>query len=114
MFSSAVGAESDELCRYLINFLKSVEVDQVASIELHTSWGKNFKYELKDVVGAKRCVHNDALTAKSAFGYILENTSTEFAGLNFKRFLKCLPPETQIDDSTQFSYVAVSLYFGSE
>ena len=114
MFSSAVVAENDELCSYLVNFLESVEVDQVASIELHTSWGKNFKGVLKDVTGAKRCMHNDIPTAKDVCGYILENTSTEFAGLNFKRFLKCLSPQTRIDDGIQFSHVAVSLYYGSE
>lgn len=84
MFSLAVVAESDELCPYLVNFLKSVAVHQVASIELHTSWGKNFKGELIDVTGAKRCVHNDIPKAKHACGYILDNTSTEFAGLMFK------------------------------
>lgn len=112
--SSVAAAVNDELCPYLENFLNSVEVEQTASIELHTSWGKNFKGETRDVMAAKRCVHADMATANDACDYLMRHTSTEFADLNFKRFLKCLAPKTQIDSDIQFSHAVVSLYFGSE
>lgn len=112
--SSVAAAVNDELCPYLENFLNSVEVEQTASIELHTSWGKNFKGETKDVMAAKRCIHAEMAAADDVCEYLMSNTSTEFAELNFRRFLKCLAPKTQIGNNIQFSHAVVSLSFGSE
>ncbi|WP_445427534.1 hypothetical protein [Alishewanella sp. HL-SH05] len=114
MFSQSVIAGSDDLCPHLKEFLSSVGVDQSASIELHTSWGANFKDDDGDVMAAKRCIHGNAASAKKACEYLMKNASTEFAGVNFKRFLLCLSPSTKIENSVQFSHAAVSLSFGSE
>ncbi|MFM9726304.1 hypothetical protein ACKI1L_37905, partial [Streptomyces scabiei] len=65
-------------------------------------------------MAAKRCIHGDVPSAKKACEYLMNNTSTEFPGINFKRFLLCLSPKTQIEKDVQFSHAAVSLYFGSE
>ena len=114
MFSQSVVAGSDDLCPHLKEFLNSVEVGQSASIELHTSWGANFKDNDEDVMAAKRCIHGDVPSAKKACEYLMNNTSTEFAGINFKRFLLCLSPNTQIENGVQFSHALVSLSFGSK
>lgn len=114
MLSHAAVAEDDELCPYLTNFFNSVKVDQVTSIELHTSWGSNFKGHDEDVIAAKRCLHGDISSAKKACEYLMDNTSTEFAGVNFKRFLLCLSPKTNIATDIQFSHAVVSLYFGND
>lgn len=113
MFSQAALAGNDDLCPHLTDFVNSVRVDQVSSIELHTSWGANFKDD-EDVMAAKRCIHGDSPLAKKACEYLMKSASTEFAELNFKKVFLCLSPKTQIEKNVQFSHVAVSLTFGSE
>lgn len=114
MISQSVIAKEDDLCPYLHNFLQSIDIDKNATISLHTSWGSNFNDDTEDVFAAKRCVHNNVAAAKLLCDYLMPNSSTEFPGINFKRFLLCLSPKTKIDTSVQFSSGSVSLSYGTD
>jgi hypothetical protein len=63
------------------------------TVRLTTDWGGWFTEP--DEAGeqpmyAKSCEHDDYEPGKALCAYLLENTSTEFAGINARRALRCL------------------------
>ena len=112
--SQAAIGEDDNLCRHLTRFAQSVAVNETAVIELHTSWGANFKDDPEEALTAKRCIHNNFPAGKAVCKYLMKNSSTEFSGINFKNILLCLDPKTKIDSDVYFNMASVSFSFGTD
>lgn len=107
-------AGADKLCGYLDAYLKTIGPDKSSTIELHTSWGSNFIGESEEAFAAKRCIRDESPLAKNLCNYLMENSSTEFSGVNFKRFLMCLSPKTKIERDVSFEIAFVSLSWGTD
>jgi hypothetical protein len=68
----------------------------VHSVRLTTDWGGVYtKSEDPDewVMAAKSCEHGGFKPGKALCGYLLEETSTEFPAINYRRALRCLNVE---------------------
>jgi hypothetical protein len=73
-------------------------------VELSTDWGGVFSNE-KGVIAEKACKHDESTSGKRLCQYLMEDTSTEFAAVNFRRALSCLsgaqiyagPPESRVE-----------------
>ncbi len=76
-------------------------------MQFTTDWGGVFSSE-KDVFAEKRCEHEGAEPAKILCGYLMENTSTEFAALNINRALRCIgAPEIPNPVQAEFQHATV-------
>jgi hypothetical protein len=111
---NSIADEKDDLCPILTKYIDSIGVDQKTTIELHTSWGSNFNDDSDDVFAAKRCIRDESSSAKELCSYLMKNSSTEFAGINFKRFLSCLSPKSKIDINVYVNLASIELSYGNE
>lgn len=104
--------EKDDLCPELKAFLASVEPDETRTVVLRTYWGAR---EVGDtiVLGSKSCEHNDYEPGKKLCAYLMEHSSTEFAGHNAKRILNCLTPGPGISRDVDIHRGSFSVPFGS-
>ncbi len=104
--------KTDPLCMELSAFLGSVKPDETRVVTLRTYWGAR---EVGDqlVLGSKRCEHNNYEPAKRFCGYLMEHTSTEFAGYNAKRILSCLAPFPSSKARLDINSGSFSTQFGS-
>lgn len=101
---ASLSPRRDPLCSEVATFANSVDDNDAHTVELLTDWGGVFSPE-QDVVFEKRCQHDQDAASKRLCGYLLENTSTEFATVNFRRALSCLgksesylgPPDAQVE-----------------
>ena len=81
--------EADQLCPELESFSASVKPDETRVLTLRTYWGAKEEGD-RIVIGSKSCEHNDYEPGKKLCTYLMEHSSTEFAGYNAKRILNCL------------------------
>lgn len=81
--------QSDALCGEMIRFANATTSGTEQSVQFTTDWGGVFSDE-NDVFAEKRCEHGDTGPGRRLCGYLMENTSTEFAGLNINRALRCI------------------------
>jgi hypothetical protein len=86
---TTVSLGGDQLCSEIARFANSSDDSAVHTVELLTDWGGVFS-EDKNTVFEKACKHDQYAPAKKLCDYLLENTSTEFATVNFRRALSCL------------------------
>jgi hypothetical protein len=110
--SLARDREKDQLCPELATFLASVKPEETRTIKLHTYWGARQEGD-KLVLGSKSCEHNDYEPGKRLCTYLMEHSSTEFAGYNAKRILNCLSPKPQIAENLQIQSGSFSTSYGS-
>lgn len=105
--------EADELCYALENFLTSLKPDETRVLTLRTFWGAR---EDSDhiVMGSKTCEHNDYEPGKRLCTYLMEHSSTEFAGHNAKRILNCLASTPGIGQDLNIHSGSFSTTFGSQ
>src|SRR4051794_4132880 len=97
--------EPDETCRAIAAFANAAE-DVGHSVRLMTDWGGSY-HKSEDpneqVFSAKDCVNDGFEPGKALCNYLLENTSTEFAAINYRRALECIGFESNgrspIDDN---------------
>ena len=69
----------DHLCAELSSFLASVKPEETRSFTLYTFWGARVEGD-QIVMGEKRCDHANYEAGKKLCEYLVENSSTEFAG----------------------------------
>jgi hypothetical protein len=89
---SALAEERDPLCEVMATFANAENDDGVHTVRLTTDWGGNFlKSDAPDeqLFYAKSCEH-DSNPGKALCSYLVENSSTEFAAINYRRALRCL------------------------
>ena len=111
--AQASDVKTDALCEPLLAFVTAVQPDETRRLKFHTSWGRNFKDDATEAMWAKRCDHGGYEPAKALCTYLLEHSSTEFAGYNLKRAMMCLSPEMDIR-SLSFKHAAISMHYGTE
>jgi hypothetical protein len=81
------------MCPEIVAFANASSGTSLHSVRLTTDWGGTYaKSEDPDewVMAAKGCEHDGFEPGKVLCGYLLEETSTEFPGINFRRALRCI------------------------
>jgi hypothetical protein len=73
-------APADPVCGEIAKFANSATDDEPHTVELITDWG-DF---------SKTCEHGGYAAGETLCDWLLENTSTEFAQLNFRHAYSCL------------------------
>lgn len=81
--------EHDALCGEIVRFANTSIANDEHSVQFTTDWGGVFSTE-NDVFAEKHCEHGESEPARKLCGYLMENTSTEFAALNINRALRCI------------------------
>ena len=84
----------DKMCNEIARFANETPVGQLRSVELTTDWGSQFA-DNKDSIFTKDCIHNSYAPGKTFCEYLISNTSTEFATINYARVSACLWPGTK-------------------
>jgi hypothetical protein len=110
--SQARGKQKDLLCAEVKAFLASVKPDETRTLTLRTFWGAKEEGD-QIVVGSKSCEHNDYEPGKKLCAYMIQNSSTEFAGYNAKRILDCLTPKPGIAPELEIHSGSFSTTYGS-
>src|SRR5690349_4961845 len=101
---TSLSGQRDPLCPEIARFANSVDDDDVHSVELRTFWGARPEGD-EIVMGEKGCARNKLAPEIRLCDYLLNDTSTEFATINFRRALHCLnesesylgPPEAHVE-----------------
>ena len=103
-----------DLCKALRSFVGAVQPDERLEFTFRTSWGENFKDAPESALAAKRCEHNGYESAKNVCEYLMENGSTEFAGLNVQNSIACLSKKTHFAPFMRLSDGTFSFSYGSD
>lgn len=104
--------EADEFCSELESFLISVNPEETRGLTLRTFWGARVEGN-NIVMGSKTCEHDDYEPGKKLCSYLMEHSSTEFAGYNAKRILNCLASAPGIGQDVDIHSGSFSTTFGS-
>jgi hypothetical protein len=84
-------ADPDALCDELTRFANASSAGS-RTVELTTDW--SIRPDPDDPTqllwGTKSCKHDNLQASRDLCTYLLENTSTEFAEVNYRRVLRCL------------------------
>jgi hypothetical protein len=86
-------SEVDAICPAIAAFANASTDATVHSVQLTTDWGGAYtKPENPDewVMASKGCEHGGFEPGRVLCGYLLEETSTEFPGINYRRALRCI------------------------
>ena len=102
----------DPLCAEVNAFLASVKPDETRTLTLRTFWGAREEGD-QIVIGSKSCEHNDYGPGEKLCTYLIQNSSTEFAGYNAKRILNCLTPKPGIAADLEIHSGSFSTTYGS-
>ncbi len=78
----------DPWCREIAAFANSIAPDETRAIELGTVWGSSEQFPR--TLYSKQCGSDGYEPGRRLCAYLLENSSSEFADLNFRRSLACL------------------------
>ncbi|MGE8226936.1 MAG: hypothetical protein ACN6RK_14230 [Stenotrophomonas sp.] len=105
--------QADELCSELGSFLTSVKPDETRSLTLRTFWGARVEGD-HIVMGSKTCEHHNYEPGTKLCAYLMEHSSTEFAGFNAKRILNCLASAPGIGQDLDIHSGTFSTTFGSQ
>jgi len=84
--------ESDELCRQIARFANYSPTGAPRTVRLTTDWGGVFSST--NVMAEKACLHGADKAGKALCAYLLNDTSTEFAAVNYRRALTCIGRES--------------------
>lgn len=104
--------QKDPLCAEVKAFLASVKPDETRTISLRTFWGAREEGD-QIVIGSKSCEHNDYEPGEKLCAYLIQNSSTEFAGYNAKRILNCFIPGPGITADLEIHSGSFSTTYGS-
>jgi hypothetical protein len=103
-----------DLCKALRSFVGAVQPDERREFTFRTSWGQNFKDSPESALAAKRCEHNGYESAKKVCEILMENGSTEFAGLNVQNSITCLSKKTHFAPFMRLNDGSFSFSYGSD
>jgi hypothetical protein len=104
--------QKDVLCAEMKLFLASVKPEETRALTLRTFWGARREGD-QIIVGSKSCEHGEYEPGRRLCAYLLQNSSTEFAGHNAKRILNCLMPKPGIAADLEIHSGSFSTSFGS-
>jgi len=85
--------EKDEMCPAIAAFASASVDGGSHSVRLMTDWGGSYHKSEdpnEEVFFAKDCVHDSFEPGKKLCNYLLEETSTEFPAINYRRALRCI------------------------
>jgi hypothetical protein len=85
--------EIDAICPAIAAFANASTDAAVHSVQLTTDWGGTYtKSEDPNewTMAAKRCEHGGFEPGRVLCDYLIEETSTEFPGINYRRALRCI------------------------
>lgn len=108
----AGGKQKDLLCAEVKAFLASVKPDETRAVTLRTFWGAREEGD-QIVIGSKTCEHKDYEPGKRLCSYLIQDSSTEFAGYNAKRILNCVTPQSGIAEELAIHSGSFSVTYGS-
>jgi hypothetical protein len=106
-------AAGDALCPLLRTFVQSVKPDETKHIVLRTSWGQGFRGMEEGTLAAKACERGDDTPTIKLCEYWMENSSTEFAGVNAVRAIECLSPGTKFARPASVELITIHFSVGS-
>lgn len=112
--ASPVAVGSDDLCKPLRAFVKSIEPDETRSIEFHTSWGTNFKDSPDSAIYAKRCIYHGYAEAEPVCENLMEHGLVEFSDKNAQEMITCLSPKTKFASPFSLSKIEVDFSYGTK
>lgn len=78
----------DPWCLEIAAFANSVAPNETRAVELGNLWGSSEQF--RDTLYSKQCGSDGYEPGRRLCAYLLENSSSEFADLNFRRSLACL------------------------
>src|SRR5689334_13697140 len=90
---STMPSNTDELCQKIADFVNASAPRDFHTVRLRTDWGGVFTKSddpNEDLIAAKSCQHDAYDAGKTLCGYLLENSSTEFGAVNYRRALACI------------------------
>jgi hypothetical protein len=101
------------------DFAKSAQPGEIRKITLRTAWGHGFNDVPEDegdlvTIAAKRCDHEGHSAEKAICDFLMENSATEFAGLNVKDAIACLSRNFRVDRSFQIFSGSFSIQYGPD
>ena len=102
----------DTLCAEVKAFLASVKPDETRSVTFRMFWGAREEGD-NIILGSKTCEHHDYDPGEKLCAYLIQDSSTEFAGYNAKRILNCLTPRQGIAAALDIHSGSFSITFGS-
>jgi hypothetical protein len=85
--------DSDGMCRQIARFANTSPFGSARTVRLTTDWGGVFSSS--NVMAEKACLHGADKASKALCAYLLKNTSTEFAAVNYRRALTCIGREAR-------------------
>src|SRR5262245_54442260 len=77
------------MCAAVTQFANASTDAEAHSVVLTTDWGSQRLVE-KNLIFEKHCEHYGYEPGAQLCGYLMENTSTEFSTINFRRAMACL------------------------
>jgi hypothetical protein len=82
----------DEMCPAIRAFAFASNDATAKSISLETRWGffPDEEDPTQNVIAQKRCESGEFEPGRALCDYLLKNASTEFAGVNYSRALRCV------------------------
>ena len=83
----------DQICNEIARFANATPQGQSHTVVLVTDWGSLFAAN-KDSIFTKDCTHGGYAPGMDFCKYLMSNTSTEFATINYGRVSACLWPGT--------------------
>jgi hypothetical protein len=94
--------DHNELCDELARF-GNVEAVNPRTVRLTTDWSLRPDPDNPGgfIWGTKTCTHENIQAGRNLCSYLLENTSTEFAELNYKRALRCIGTYVSTDPASR-------------
>jgi len=81
-------SDADGMCPAIARFANASPVGASRTVSLTIDWGGVFSSS--DVMFEKSCLRGSDRAEKALCSYPLENTSTEFAAVNYRRALSCI------------------------
>ena len=91
---ASVREKPDQMCNEIVRFANATPLGQSQSVVLITDWGSRFA-ENKDSIFTKDCAHGGYAPGVEFCKYLMSNTSTEFATVNYGRVTACVWPGTK-------------------
>lgn len=100
---ASMASEEDALCSEIAEFANASSPSNPHTVRLTTDWGGVYTDTdpNESVMGAMWCQQDQSRATKNLCAYLIENTSFEFAAINYRHVLRCLGVNTGDHDDME-------------